>query len=48
MGIGQTVGLALLAGVFIIAALAIRRLRIVRQGGIEVALRSRFNAAGRG
>jgi hypothetical protein len=48
MGIGQTVGLVLLAGVFIIAVLAVRRLRIVRQGGIEVALRSRFNAAGRG
>ncbi|MGH3845910.1 MAG: DUF2550 domain-containing protein [Pseudonocardiaceae bacterium] len=48
MGIGQIVGLVLLAGVLIVTALALRRLRIVRQGGIDVALRSRFNAAGRG
>jgi hypothetical protein len=46
--IGEIIGLVLLAGVVIIAALALRRLRIVRQGGIHVALRSRFNAAGRG
>jgi hypothetical protein len=48
MGIGQIVGLVLLAGVLTIAALAFRRLRIVRQGGIHVALRSSFNAGGRG
>lgn len=48
MGIGQIVGLVLLAGVLVIATLALRRVRIVRQGGINVALRSRFNAAGRG
>ncbi len=48
MGIGQIVGLVLLTGVLVIAALAFRRFRIVRQGGIDVALRSRFNAAGRG
>jgi hypothetical protein len=48
MGIGQIVGLVLLAGMLIIAALAVRRLRIMRQGGIDVALRSRFNAGGRG
>ena len=48
MGIGQIVESVLLAGACVIAALAVRRLRIVRQGGIEVALRSRFNAAGRG
>jgi hypothetical protein len=48
MGIEQIVGWVLLAGVLIVAALALRRLRLVRQGGIDVALRSRFNAAGRG
>lgn len=32
----------------LIAVLAVRRLRLVRQGGIDVALRSRPNAAGRG
>lgn len=48
MGIGQIIGLILLAGIIVIAALALRRLRIVRQGGIHVALRSRFNAAGHG
>lgn len=48
MGIGQAVGLVLLVGVLVIAALALRRFRLVRQGGIDVALRSRFNAAGRG
>lgn len=48
MGIGQIVGVVLLVGVLVIVALAGRRFRIVRQGGIDVALRSRFNAAGRG
>jgi hypothetical protein len=48
MGIGQIVGLVLLAGVLVISALAVRRLRLVRQGGIDVALRSSFNDAGRG
>ena len=48
MGIEQIVGLVLLAGVLVIAALMFRRLLMIRQGGIDVALRSRFNDAGRG
>jgi len=45
MEIGQIVGLAL---VVVIAALVFQRLRMVRQGGIDIALRSRFNEAGGG
>ena len=48
MGIGQAVGLVLLVGVLVIAALVYRRFRLIRQGGIDVALRSRFNDTGRG
>lgn len=48
MGIAQVLQLFLLAGVLVIAVLAFRRLRLVRQGGIDVALRSRPDAAGRG
>ncbi|MDQ3760253.1 MAG: DUF2550 domain-containing protein [Actinomycetota bacterium] len=48
MGIGQIVGLVLLAAVLLIAALALRRLRGLRQGGIDVALRSSLNEAGLG
>jgi hypothetical protein len=48
MGIGEIVGSVLLTVVLIIATLAFRRLRLVRQGGIDVALRSRPDAAGRG
>ncbi|MGQ0719493.1 MAG: DUF2550 domain-containing protein [Pseudonocardiales bacterium] len=48
MGIGEIVGFALLGAALIIATLAFRRLRLVRQGGIDVALRLRPNDAGRG
>ncbi|HEV7451095.1 MAG TPA: DUF2550 domain-containing protein [Pseudonocardiaceae bacterium] len=48
MGIGEIVGLVLLGGALLIIVLAFRRLRLVRQGGIDVALRSRPNDAGRG
>ncbi len=48
MGIGQIVGVVLLAGVIILGALVFRRIRLVRQGGIDVALRVSPNAAGRG
>jgi hypothetical protein len=48
MGISEIVGLVLLGGALPIAAQAVRRLRLVRQGGIDVALRSRPNDAGRG
>ncbi len=48
MGIGEIVGLVLLGGALLIAVLAVRRLRLVRRGGIDVALRSRPNDAGRG
>jgi hypothetical protein len=48
MGIGQIVGLVLLAGLLVISALAFRRLRRLRRGGVDVALRSSPNDAGRG
>jgi hypothetical protein len=48
MGIGEIVGLVLLGSALIISALAFRRLRLVRQGGIDVALRWRPNDTGRG
>jgi hypothetical protein len=48
MGIGEIIGLALLGGTLIIASLAFRRLRLMRQGGVDVALRLRPNDAGRG
>ncbi|MGH3777637.1 MAG: DUF2550 domain-containing protein [Pseudonocardiaceae bacterium] len=48
MGIGEIVGFVLLGGALIIATLAFRRLRLVRQGGIDVALRFHPNDAGRG
>ncbi len=48
MGIGEIVGSVLLIGILIIVTLAFRRLRLVRQGGIDVALRWRPDAAGRG
>ncbi len=48
MGVGEIIGLVLLAGALIVAALAFRRLRLVRQGGIDVALRWRPNDTGRG
>jgi Protein of unknown function (DUF2550) len=48
MGIGEIVGSVLLIGMLVIATLAFRRFRLVRQGGIDVALRWRPGAAGRG
>ena len=48
MGVGEIIGLVLLASALIIAALAFRRLRLVRQGGIDVALRWQHNDTGRG
>ncbi|MGH3882895.1 MAG: DUF2550 domain-containing protein [Pseudonocardiaceae bacterium] len=48
MGIGEIVGFVLLGGALIIVTLAFRRFRLVRQGGIDVALRLRPNDAGRG
>ncbi|MGH3751988.1 MAG: DUF2550 domain-containing protein [Pseudonocardiaceae bacterium] len=48
MGIGEIAGLVLLGGALTIAAQAVRRLWLVREGGIDVALRSRPNDAGRG
>ncbi|HKR49009.1 MAG TPA: DUF2550 domain-containing protein [Pseudonocardiaceae bacterium] len=48
MGIGETIGLVLLGCGLLVAAQAVRRLWIVRQGGIDVALRSRLHASGRG
>ena len=48
MGLARILEFVLLAGAVVIAALALRRLRLVRQGGIDVALRSRPKDAGRG
>jgi hypothetical protein len=48
MGIGEIVGLALLVGLLFVVALIIRRIRLVRSGGIDVALRARPSASPRG
>ena len=48
MGLARILEFVLLAGILVLAALALRRLRLVRQGGIDVALRSRPKDAGRG
>jgi hypothetical protein len=48
MGIGQIVGVVLLAGALVLSALVFRRVRLVRQGGIDVALRVSPNDTGRG
>lgn len=48
MGLTHILGIVLLVVLTLLVALAFRRLRLVRQGGIEVALRSRLNDAGRG
>lgn len=48
MGVTEIVGSVLLVGALFVTGLALRRLRLVRQGGIDVALRWRPNAAGRG
>ena len=48
MGLAEIVGLVLLGGALPIAAQAVRRFRLVRRGGIDVALRSRPDDAGRG
>ncbi|HEY6423795.1 MAG TPA: DUF2550 domain-containing protein [Pseudonocardiaceae bacterium] len=48
MGFGEIVGWVLLFGALLISVLAWRRLRLVRQGGIDVAMRSRPNDSGGG
>ncbi len=48
MGIAEIVGLVLLSAGLLVAVLFLRRLRLVRQGGIDVALRLRPDDAGRG
>ena len=48
MGIGEIVGLALLVGALFVVYLAFRRIRLVRRGGIDVALRARPNESARG
>lgn len=48
MGAGEIVGLILLVGALYIIVRAARRVRMVRQGGIDVALRSRPNDGPRG
>jgi hypothetical protein len=48
MGIGEIVGLVLIVGALLISVLVMRRLRRLRPGGIDVALRRNPNANGRG
>ncbi|MGH4024432.1 MAG: DUF2550 domain-containing protein [Pseudonocardiaceae bacterium] len=48
MGAGEIVGLVLLVGALFIIVRAARRIRMVRQGGIDVALRLRPNDGARG
>jgi len=48
MGFGEIVGLALLAGALFLVIRAARRIRRVRRGGIDVALRSRLNGGAGG
>lgn len=48
MGTAEVIGLALLAMAVLLVLLAYRRIRLVRRGGIDVALRTRQVADGRG
>ncbi|MEO7196351.1 MAG: DUF2550 domain-containing protein [Pseudonocardiaceae bacterium] len=48
MEIREIVWWVLLAVVLVLSALALRRVRLVRQGGVDVALRSSPNDTGRG
>ena|ERR1051326_3595758 len=48
MGAGEIVGLVLLVGALFVIVRAARRIRMVRRGGIDVALRSRPNDGPRG
>ncbi|SHG01080.1 DUF2550 domain-containing protein [Streptoalloteichus hindustanus] len=48
MWIAEVVGVVLFAAAVVLALLAWRRLRLLRQGGVDVALRSRLDESGRG
>ena len=48
MGIADVLGLVLLLAVLVVALLVVRRLRLVRRGGVDVALRTRLDPGGRG
>ncbi|MCP2260306.1 Protein of unknown function (DUF2550) [Streptoalloteichus tenebrarius] len=48
MWIAEIVGVVLFAVAVALALLAWRRLRLLRQGGVDVALRSRLDESGRG
>lgn len=48
MSIADVLGLVLLLAVLFVALLVGRRLRLVRRGGVDVALRTRPDARGRG
>ena len=48
MSIADVLGLVLLLAVLFVALLVGRRLRLVRRGGVDVALRTRPGAGGRG
>lgn len=48
MGIAEVVGVVLFVAVVVLAYLAWRRIRLLRAGGVHVALRTRLDAGGRG
>ncbi len=48
MGIAEVVGVVLFVAVVVLAYLAWRRVRVLRAGGVHVALRPRVDSSGRG
>ncbi|CAL9345665.1 DUF2550 domain-containing protein [Saccharothrix sp. NPDC042600] len=48
MGIAEVVGVVLFVAVVVLAYLAWRRIRLLRAGGVHVALRTRLDGGGRG
>ncbi|MFC6093334.1 DUF2550 domain-containing protein [Saccharothrix sp. BKS2] len=48
MGIAEVVGVVLFAAVVVLAYVVWRRVRVLRAGGVHVALRSRLESSGRG
>ncbi|RKT57272.1 DUF2550 domain-containing protein [Saccharothrix australiensis] len=48
MGIAEVVGVVLFVAVVVLAYVAWRRIRLLRAGGVHVALRTRLDVSGRG
>ncbi len=48
MWIAEVIGVVLFAAAIVLALLAWRRFRLIRRGGVDVALRSRIDDSGRG